>query len=120
MKEYWSTFNLTFGLGTVSSRTGVRLGLRFYLIEQRLPEPGEVQGEVVVLTPGGLGQVGQELAQLRCEGGVLKVLIQYPRLGCAGCVRTIHICHKNKLIDGVKLIDDLTAVNKSVSVKLVS
>ena len=88
--------DLTFGLGTVSSRTGVRFGLRFDLIEQRLPEPGEVQGEVVVLAPGGLGQVGQELAQLGCEGGVLKVLIQNPRLGCAGSVRTIHIRHRNK------------------------
>ena len=54
--------DLTFGLGTVSSRTGVRLCLRFHLVKQRLPEPGEIQSEVVVLAPGGLGQVGQELA----------------------------------------------------------
>ena len=53
------------------SRTGVRLSFRLDLVEQRFPEPGEVRGEVIVLAPGVLGQVGQELAQLRCEGGVL-------------------------------------------------
>jgi len=81
----------------VSSRTGVGLSLRLDLVEQRFPEPGEVSGEVVVLAPGGFGQVGQELAQLGCEGCVLKVLVQNPRLGCTGGVGTIHTGQSTKI-----------------------
>ena len=83
----------------MSSRTGVGLCLRLDLVEQRFPEPGEVSGEVVVLAPGSLGQVGQELTQLRCEGGVIKVLVQNPRLVCTGGVRvrTIHTGQSTKI-----------------------
>ena len=87
----------------MSSRTGVGLCLRLDLVEQRFPEPGEVSGEVVVLAPGSLGQVGQELAQLRCEGGVIKVLVQNSRLVCTGGVRTIHTGQSTKICQSTVL-----------------
>ena len=79
-------FGNTFRLRTISRIGRGNHRLRLDLVEQRVPEPGQVHVEVGVLSPRGLDEVCQELAQLRCEGSVVKMVIQNPWLDCAGVV----------------------------------